>query len=134
MAEHFDGRMMTIQAADDLARSIVEGNPLAPSPFCIRRTFGSQLVTIPLTEKEVNMVCTTKDNQVQMAYLKDEISELDKDDPCFDGYGQLAMLNDAGLLADVQKRWHHYNGNGGDHTENLREAVRVTIHAHSPQK
>ena len=67
MAEHFDGRMMTIQAADDLARSIVEGNPLAPSPFCIRRTFGSQLVTIPLTEKEVNMVCTTKDNQVQMA-------------------------------------------------------------------
>ena len=32
MAEHFDGRMMTIQAADDLARSIVEGNPLAPSP------------------------------------------------------------------------------------------------------
>ena len=133
MAEHFDGRMMTIQAADDLARSIVEGNPLAPSPFCIRRTFGSQLVTIPLTEKEVNMVCTTKDNQVQMAYLKDEISELDKDDPCFDGYGRLAMLNDAGLLADVQKRWHHYNGNGGDHTENLREAIKVTIHAHFHQ-
>ena len=44
-----------------------------------------------------------------------------------------AMLNDAGLLADVQKRWHHYNGNGGDHTENLREAIKVTIHAHFHQ-
>ena len=134
MAEHFDGRVMTVQAADDLARAAVEGNPISPYPFCIRRTFGGQLVTIPLTEKEVNMVCTTKDKQVQAAYLKDEISDLDKDDPCFDGSSQSVLLDNAGLLAEVQKRWYHYNGNGGDHTENLREAVRVTIHAHSPQK
>ena len=134
MAEHFDGRVMTVQAADDLARAAVEGNPISPYPFCIRRTFGGQLVTIPLTEKEVNMVCTTKDKQVQAAYLKDEISDLDKDDPCFDGSSQSALLDDTGLLAEIQKRWYHYNGNGGDHTENLREAVRVTIHAHSPQK
>lgn len=134
MAEHFDGRVMTVQAADDLARAAVEGNPIAPYPFCIRRTFGDQLVTIPLTEKEINMVCTTKDKQVRAAYLKDEISDLDKDDPCFDGSSQSALLDDTGLLAEIQKRWYHYNGNGGDHTENLREAVRVTIHAHSPQK
>lgn len=134
MAEHFDGRVMTVQAADDLARAAVEGNPVSPYPFCIRRTFGGQLVTIPLTEKEINMVCTTKDKQVQAACLKDEISDLDKDDPCFDGSSQSALLDDAGLLAEIQKRWYHYNGNGGDHTENLREAVRVTIHAHSPQK
>lgn len=134
MAEHFDGRVMTVQAADDLARAAVEGNPVSPYPFCIRRTFGGQLVTIPLTEKEINMVCTAKDNQVQASYLKDEISDLDKDDPCFDGSSQSALLDDAGLLAEIQKRWYHYNGNGGDHTENLREAVRVTIHAHSPQK
>lgn len=50
MAEHFDGQIMTPQAADDLARAVVEGNPIAPSPFCIRRTFGGQLVSIPLTE------------------------------------------------------------------------------------
>lgn len=134
MAEHFDGRVMTVQAADDLARAAVEGNPISPYPFCIRRTFGGQLVTIPLTEKEINMVCTAKDNQVQASYLKDEISDLDKDDPCFDGSSQSALLDDTGLLAEIQKRWYHYNGNGGDHTENLREAVRVTIHAHSPQK
>ncbi len=134
MAEHFDGRVVTVQAADDLARAAVEGNPVSPYPFCIRRTFGGQLVTIPLTEKEINMVCTTKDKQVQAAYLKDEISDLDKDDPCFDGSSRSALLDDSGLLAEVQTRWYHYNGNGGDHTENLREAVKVTIHAHFPQK
>ena len=134
MAEHFDGRVMTVQAADDLARAAVEGNPISPYPFCIRRTFGGQLVTIPLTEKEINMVCTTKDKQVQAAYLKGEIRNLDKDDPCFDGSSQPVLLDDAGLLAEIQKRWYHYNGNGGDHTENLREAVKVTIHAHFPQK
>ncbi len=130
MAEHFDGRMMAIQAADDLARALVEGNPIAPSPFCIRRTFGGQLVTIPLTEKEVDTVCTIKDKQTQMAYLKDEISDLDKDDPCFDGRDPSTLLNDEGLLTDIHKRWYHYNGNGGDHAENLREAIKVTIHAH----
>ena len=133
MAEHFDGRMMTIQAADDMARVVVEGSPIAPNPFCIRRTFGGQLVTIPLTEKEVDVVCAAKGKQVQMAYLKDEISDLEKNDLCFDGLGQSALLNDEGLLTDVQRRWHHYNGNGGDHTENLREAIKVTIHAHFPQ-
>ena len=95
--------------------------------------FDGQLVTIPLTEKEVDMVCTVKDKQAQMAYLKDEISGLDKDDPCFDGRGQATLLNDEGLLTDVQRRWHRYNGNGGDHAENLREAIKVTIHARFPQ-
>lgn len=67
MAEHFDGRIMTIQAADDLARTVVEMNPIAPNPFCIRRTFGGQLVTIPLTEAETNTICAIKDKQVCMA-------------------------------------------------------------------
>lgn len=133
MAEHFDGRVVTVQSADDLARAVVEGNPIAPSPFCIRRTFGGQLVTIPLTEREVNMVCITKDRQVQTAYLKDEIGDLDKDDPCFDGCGQSALLNDMELLAELQKRWYRYNGHGGDHMENLREAIKVTIHARFPK-
>ena len=132
MAEHFDGRVMAIQAADDLAQAVVEGNPIAPSPFCIRRTFGGQLVTIPLTEKEVDMVCTAKDKQAQMAYLKDEIRDLEKDAPCFDGCDQSTLLSDEGLLTDVQKRWYHYNGNGGDHAENLQEAIKVTIHTHFP--
>lgn len=134
MAEHFDGCVMTVQAADDLARAAMEGNFIAPYPFCIWRTFGGQLVTIPLTEKEINMVCATKDKQVQAAYLKGEIRNLDKDDPCFDGSSQPVLLDDAGLLAESQKRWYHYNGNGGDHTENLREAISATIHAHSLQK
>lgn len=132
MAEHFDGRVMAIQAADDLAQAVVKGSPIAPSPFCIRRTFGGQLVTIPLTEKEVDMVCTAKDKQVQMAYLKDEIRDLEKDSPCFDGCDQSTLLSDEGLLTDVQKRWYHYNGNGGDHAENLQEAIKVTIHDHFP--
>ena len=59
-----------------------------------------------LTEKEINMVCTAKDNQVQASYLKDEISDLDKDDPCFDGSSQSALLDDTGLLAEIQKRWY----------------------------
>jgi len=47
--------------------------------------------------------------------------------------GQATLLNDEGLLTDVQRRWYHYNGNGGDHAENLREAIKVTIHARFPQ-
>ena len=94
--------------------------------------FDGQLVTIPLTEKEVDMVCTVKDKQAQMAYLIDEITDLDKDDPSLDR-GQPTLLNDEGLLTDVQRRWHRYNGNGGDHAENLREAIKVTIHARFPQ-
>lgn len=63
MAEHFDGRIMTVQAADDLARAVVTENPIASSPFCIRRTFGGQLVTIPLKEAEVNKICAAKSKQ-----------------------------------------------------------------------
>lgn len=67
MAEHFDGRIMTIQAADDLARAVVKENPIAPTPFCIRRTFGGQLVTIPLKEAEINKICATKSKQLSAA-------------------------------------------------------------------
>lgn len=45
------------------------------------------------------MVCTVKDKQAQMAYLKDEISDLDKDDPCFDGRGQATLLNDEAICS-----------------------------------
>lgn len=68
MAEHFNGRTMAIQAADDLARAVVEMNPVMTSPFCIRRTFGGQLVTISLKEAEINAICTAKDKQRRTAH------------------------------------------------------------------
>ena len=133
LAEHTEGRMMTTQAADDLASAVVVMNPIAPNPFCIRRTFCGQLVSIPLKEEEVNMICTIKDEQARKEHLRGEISDLGEDDPCFDGCSLSALLDSIDLLADVQRRWYHYNGHGGDHTENLREAVKVTIHAHFPK-
>ena len=133
LAEHAEGRMMTVQAADDLANAVVVMNPIAPNPFYIHRTFGGQLVSIPLCETEVNMICTIKDEQIRRKHLLDEISDLGEDDPCFDGCSLSSLLDNEDLLADIQRRWYHYNGNGGNHTENLREAVKVTIHAHFPK-
>lgn len=68
MAEHFDGRIMAVQAADNLARAVIKENPIAPSPFCIRRTFGGQLVTIPLKEAEINKIYAAKSNQPSLAH------------------------------------------------------------------
>ena len=80
-----------------------------------------------------SMICTIKDEQARREHLLDEISDLGEDDPCFDGCSLSSLLDNEDLLADIQRRWYHYNGHGGDHTENLREAVTVTIHTHFPK-
>lgn len=61
MAEHFDGRTMTARAADDLARTVIESGTVMPGPFSIRRTFGGQLVTIPLKKTEIDAILAGKD-------------------------------------------------------------------------
>lgn len=129
MAEHFDGRKLLAEIADRLADSIVRKAPdAAIGPYCIRRTVADQRTTIPLTEDEVNRIYAVKDAQVQIDYLRDEISELDGDDSCFDGCNQERLTENEEFLKAVQARWYHYNGHGGDHAENLREAITVTIH------
>lgn len=127
MAEHFSGRKMDAQEADRLADAIT-AKPDAIGPYCIRRTFLDQSFSIPLTDAEVNAIYAAKERQVQAAYLCDEICDLGGDDPCFEGHDPSLLLDSAGFIAAVQARWRHYNGHGGDHTENLREAVTVTIH------
>lgn len=128
MAEHFPGREMPVQAADALARSIVETPCDASEPFCIRRTWMDQLMSIPLTGEEVNDICKAKDAQVRMELLCDELQNMDKDNPCFEGRDPQELIDDRRFLNVVMDRWYHYNGHGGDQTENLREAVTVTIH------
>lgn len=128
MAEHFPGREMTAKAADALAKAIVEAPCDAFGPFCIRRTWMDQLMSIPLTEDEVNAICTVKDEQARMENLCGELRDLGEDDPCFEGHDLQELINDQKFLHAVMDRWYHYNGHGGDQTENLREAVTVTIH------
>ena len=127
MAEHFTGRRMNICRAERLADSIVKGQD-TPNPFCISRPFAGQSVTIPLTSAEVDAIYSARASQIQMDELCDEIRDLDKDDPCFEGHAQEELLNNSRFIDAVQARWDRYNGNGGDEAENLREAIMVTIH------
>lgn len=127
MAEYFEGREMTAQAADALAKSIVEAGTPA-NPFYIRRTFLDQVISIPLTDAEIEAIYTVKDERSRMEYLRDEISDLDEDDSCFEGHGQEALMGNEDFLSTVQRHWYYYNGHGGDQQENLREAIKVTIH------
>ena len=134
MAEHFTGREMSVETADALAKSIVETTCDPCSPFCIQRTFIDQPVSIPLTEAEVNMIYSLKDEQARMDFLRDEIMSLDEDDDCFAGHCQEDLTSNKGFMESVQHRWYHYNGHGGDQIENLREAIKVTIHEQFPEK
>lgn len=127
MAGHFTGRRMNICRAERLADSIVKGQD-TPNPFCISRPFAGQSVTIPLTSAEVDAIYSARASQIQMDELCDEIRDLDKDDPCFEGHAQEELLNNSRFIDAVQARWDRYNGNGGDEAENLREAIMVTIH------
>lgn len=85
-------------------------------------------MTIPLTSAEVDAIYSARASQIQMDELCDEIRDLDKDDPCFEGHAQEELLNNSRFIDAVQARWDRYNGNGGDEAENLREAIMVTIH------
>ena len=133
MAESCSGRAMTVQAADALAQSIVDKAPDSVGPYCIKRTIADQLTTIILTEEEINTIYEAKDAQFQYDYLHDEIRELDSDDPCFSGCSQEQLLENEKFLNAVQARWYHYNGHGSDHSENLREAILVTVHEYFPE-
>ena len=132
IAEQLTGRKMDAQKADRLADAITK-RPDVTGPYCINRTFLDQLFSIPLTAAEVDAICATKDAQVRTAHLRDEICDLDNDDPCFEGHDPALLVDSAGFIAAVQARWYHYNGHGGDPTENLREAINVTIHEFFPK-
>lgn len=134
MAEHFTGREMSSEAADALAKSIVETTCDPHSTFCIQRTFIDQPVSIPLTKAEVDMIYSLKDKQARMDFLRDEIMDLEEDDDCFAGSCRESLAGDKNFMELVFRRWYHYNGHGGDQTENLREAIKVTIHERFPAK
>lgn len=132
MAEHFTGRQMDVQSADRLASCIVNGQSTGDS-FCIRRSLFDQEVTIPLTNAEVDAIYSAKASQAQVDCLCDEICDLDEDAPCFEGHTKEELLDNSRFLDAVQARWSRYNGNGGNATENLQEAITVTIHELFPE-
>lgn len=127
MAEHFTGRRMNICRTERLADSIVKGQA-APDPFCISRPLFGQQVTIPLTSVEIDAIYTAKASQVQMDDLCDEIRDLEKDEPCFEGHAPEELLDNDRFIAALRAQWSRYNGNGGDETENMRKAITITIH------
>lgn len=55
MAEHFEGRRMPAETADRLARSIVGEHPDIVEPIQTRQVFAGQLVSVPLSEGEMEM-------------------------------------------------------------------------------
>ena len=55
MAEHFEGRRMPAKTADRLARSIVGERPYTVEPIQTRQVFAGQLVSVPLSEGEMEM-------------------------------------------------------------------------------
>lgn len=128
MSEHFDGLRMAAQTADALAKAAMKADNVPSSSFCIQRTFADELLTIPLTETEIEEIYSAKAEQARMENLCDELNDLDEDDSCFEGHSQEALLNDKEFLEAVLHRWYRYNGHGGDQVENLREAIKVTIH------
>lgn len=128
MAEHFNGQDMTAKAADDLAQSIVGTEAGPANPFCIRRFFLSQPVLIPLSKTELTAIYQAKHEQVLMTLLRDALRDLADDDPCFDGRSKELLLQDAAFLKTLQGRWHRYNENSNALSENLREAITVTVH------
>lgn len=128
MAEHFNGRDMVAREADDLARSIVGTESSPANPFCIRRIFLSQPLLIPLSEAELTAIYQAKHEQVLMTLLCDALRDLADDDPCFDGRSKELLLQDAAFLKTLHRRWRRYNDSSSVQSENLREAVTVTVH------
>ena len=58
-------------------------------------------MSIPLTEDEVNAICTVKDEQARMENLCGELRDLGEDDPCFEGHDLQELINDQKFLHAV---------------------------------